>query len=87
MGALLILLFYGLLVGRAYCAYVCPINLVTDFASFLRRILGLEALGNLIYLKNSLRYVLLILGLLLSFLFGVAAFEAISPIAMLHRCW
>ena len=85
VGALLILVFYGLLVGRAYCAYVCPVNLVADFASFLRRILGLEALGSLIYLKNSLRYVLLILGLLLSFLFGIAAFEAISPIAMLHR--
>ncbi len=85
IGALIILALYGLLLGRMYCSFVCPINLVTDFATLLRRIFGLDALGNLIYFKNSLRYVLLGLSLLLSLVFGIAAFEAISPIAMLHR--
>lgn len=85
IGALIILALYGVLLGRMYCSFVCPMNLVTDFASFLRRIFGLDALGNLIYFKNSLRYVLLALSLLLSLVFGIAAFEAISPISMLHR--
>ncbi|MBX7490946.1 quinol dehydrogenase ferredoxin subunit NapH [Helicobacter turcicus] len=85
IGAVLIALFYGILVGRAYCAYVCPINLVTDIAAFLRRKLGIDALGNKVYLSNTLRYVLLALSLGLSAIFGIAAFETISPIAMMHR--
>lgn len=85
LGALIIVLVYGLFLGRAYCSFVCPINLVTDFAAFLRRILGLDALGNLVHFKNSLRYVILVLSLLMSIVFGIAAFEAISPISMLHR--
>lgn len=85
IGALIIALFYGLLVGRAYCSFVCPINLVTDFAAFLRRILRIDTLGNLVYLGNILRYILMLLSLVLSAIFGFAAFEAISPIAMLHR--
>ncbi|TLD83982.1 quinol dehydrogenase ferredoxin subunit NapH [Helicobacter sp. MIT 11-5569] len=85
LGALIIVLLYGLFLGRAYCSFVCPINLVTDFAAFLRRIFGLDALGNLVSFKNSLRYYILALSLLLSFVFGIAAFEAISPISMLHR--
>ncbi|WP_301007797.1 MULTISPECIES: quinol dehydrogenase ferredoxin subunit NapH [Helicobacter] len=85
LGALLILLLYGLFLGRAYCSFICPMNLITDFASFLRRAFGLDTLGNLVYLKNSLRYVLLALSLLLSLIFGIAAFEVISPISMLHR--
>ncbi|WP_416827313.1 4Fe-4S binding protein, partial [Helicobacter ganmani] len=64
LGALLILLLYGLFLGRAYCSFVCPMNLITDFASFLRRAFGLDTLGNLVYLKNSLRYVFLALSLL-----------------------
>lgn len=84
-GAMLIALFYGVFAGRAYCAYVCPINLITDFAAFLRRIFGIDVLGNMVHLSNNLRYALLVLGLGLSVIFGIAAFEAVSPIAMMHR--
>lgn len=84
IGALIILLFYGLFAGRAYCAYVCPVNLVTDFAAFVRRKLNLDSLGS-IYIHRHLHYALLVLSLVLSLIFGIAAFEVISPIGMMHR--
>ncbi len=85
LGAVIIALFYGILVGRAFCAYVCPMNLVTDFAAFLRRNLKVESLGNLVFFSTRLKYYILALSLILSLICGIAAFEAISPISMLHR--
>ncbi|HEF3471749.1 TPA: 4Fe-4S binding protein, partial [Campylobacter coli] len=36
MGALIVLILYGVFLGRAFCAWVCPVNLITDFAAFVR---------------------------------------------------
>lgn len=36
VGALLIALFYLVVGGRAYCGWVCPVNIVTDTAHWLR---------------------------------------------------
>ncbi len=83
VGAALVLLFYGLLGGRVFCSWVCPINPVTDLAAWTRRRLGIE--GRMMHLSRTLRFWLLGLGLGLSALSGVAAFEWISPIGMLHR--
>nr|WP_317402930.1 quinol dehydrogenase ferredoxin subunit NapH [uncultured Helicobacter sp.] len=85
LGALLVMAIYGIFLGRVYCAFVCPINLVTDFANFLRDKLGFNAAQRKLFISRSTRFVILGLGLLLSGLFGVAAFELISPISMLHR--
>ena len=84
-GALLVAAIYGIFLGRVYCAFVCPINLVTDFANFLRDKLGFNTAQRKLFISRSTRFVILGLGLLLSALFGVAAFELISPISMLHR--
>ena len=40
-GALIVLGAYILVGGRVYCSWVCPVNLVTDTAQWLRRRLGL----------------------------------------------
>ncbi len=42
IGVLIITLFYAVVGGRAFCSWVCPINLVTDFANWLRRVLKLD---------------------------------------------
>ena len=81
-GAGIILLIYLILGGRSWCAWVCPINMVTDLSAWLRRRLGV---GDLFRLSRNIRYTVLVLALLLSALTGVAAFEWISPISMLHR--
>jgi ferredoxin-type protein NapH len=82
LGAALILGIYALPGGRTWCSWVCPLNMVTDLAAWLRRRLGIN---DLFRLSRNLRYTVLALTLVLSVLTGVAAFEWISPIGMLHR--
>lgn len=81
LGAAILLLFYAL-AGRTFCGWVCPMNLVTDLAGWLRRRLGLN---DAFRLSRGMRHWVLGLALVLSVLTGVAAFEWVSPIAMLHR--
>ena len=33
LGACVVLVLYGVFLGRAFCAWVCPVNLITDFAA------------------------------------------------------
>jgi len=82
LGAALILAVYGLLGARTWCAWVCPVNMVTDLAAWLRRRLGIT---DMFHLSRNIRYIVLVLTLILSVFTGVAAFEWISPIGMLHR--
>jgi ferredoxin-type protein NapH len=85
IGAVIIALFYALAGGRVFCSYVCPMNMVTDLAAFIRRITGVGKLKQNLFLSRRVRYYMIALALALSFLFGIAAFEAISPIGMLYR--
>ncbi len=82
IGALLILIVYVVVGGRTFCAWVCPVNMVTDLAGWLRTRLGFR---NLFYLNRNTRYTFLVLSLAVSGIAGVAAFEWISPIGMFHR--
>ena len=82
LGAAIILVVYTLLGGRVWCSWACPINMVTDLSAWLRRRLGLS---DLFRINRNIRYTVLALALILSVLTGVAAFEWISPISMLHR--
>ena len=82
IGAGIILAVYGFLGGRTWCAWMCPINMVTDLAAWLRRRLGIR---DAFTVSRQTRYIVLILALVLSALMGVAAFEWVSPISMFHR--
>ena len=42
IGAAIVIVFYALAGGRAFCAWVCPVNLITDGAGWLRRRLDLS---------------------------------------------
>jgi ferredoxin-type protein NapH len=87
IGASIILLFYALIVGRAFCSWVCPVNILTDTAAWLnQKIPFLQGPhSRSIRFNRDLRYWVLGLSLALSALTGVAAFEAISPVSLLHR--
>lgn len=85
MGAAIIALFYALIGGRAFCSWVCPINIVTDAANAFRRVLRINEVEHRVVMSRNLRYWILGISLLLSAVFGVAAFEFISPIGMLNR--
>ena len=82
IGAFIVLLVVALIGGRTWCAWVCPLNMVTDLASWLRRRLGIK---DAFTISRRIRYIALAMTLILSVLTGVAAFEWISPISMLHR--
>jgi len=81
-GALLVAGFYALFGGRLYCSWVCPINLLTDAAYWLRQKLDIK--GHL-SIPRSLRRVILLLALVLSLLGGVPAWEMINPITLFQR--
>lgn len=82
IGAAIVLGFYLLVGGRVYCAWVCPVNLVTDLSGWLRQRLPISALFTL---PRNIRYYVLAAALVLSLFTGVAAFEWVSPIGMMHR--
>ncbi|MEN8125285.1 MAG: quinol dehydrogenase ferredoxin subunit NapH [Bacteroidota bacterium] len=83
IGALIIVVFYALFAGRSFCSWVCPMNIITDTAQWLRKRFKLNQ--NVLKIKKNTRYWMLGLSLVLSIILGVAAFEFISPIGVLHR--
>jgi ferredoxin-type protein NapH len=86
LGALIIITFYMVVGGRAFCSWVCPINIVTDFANWLRRKLNLDREEvNYRFLKRRARYWIMVLGIIVSAVVGVSAFEVLSPITIMQR--
>lgn len=86
IGALIIVLFYSIIGGRAFCAWVCPVNIVTDFANWIRKKFNLDRDEfHPLYINRSVRYWVLGLSIVISIIVGTAAFEFISPITILQR--
>lgn len=82
IGAVIVLAFYWLVGGRSFCAWVCPINVVTDFAAWVRARLGIK---ETIALDRRLRYWLLLGVLVGSVATGTILWEFVNPVTMLHR--
>ncbi len=86
VGIAVISLFYLLIGGRAFCSWVCPINMVTDLAHYTREKIGMNKVQGIKQpASRNIRYWVLALSLVLSAILGVTAFEFISPISMVHR--
>jgi len=86
LGVAIVTLFYFFVGGRAFCSWVCPINMVTDSANYLRRVFDIDrAQLQKQPISRKARYWVLAIGLVVSAFMGIAAFEFISPISMLHR--
>jgi ferredoxin-type protein NapH len=82
IGALIVLLLYVIFGGRAYCSWVCPVNVVTDAAFWLRSRLRINAAWQP---RKSARVWVLVTALAVSALTGTIAWELVNPITMLHR--
>lgn len=82
IGALIVGAFYAFFAGRIYCSWVCPINLLTDLAYWLRKKLNIK--GNM-SLSRSLRLWILALAIALSFLGSTLAWEMVNPITRFQR--
>lgn len=83
IGGAIVLAFYALASGRAYCAWVCPINPVTDLAHWCREKLGLQAKGW--QPRPSTRSWLLGMILVVSAATGTVAWELVNPITHAFR--
>ncbi|NOX15179.1 MAG: 4Fe-4S binding protein, partial [Epsilonproteobacteria bacterium] len=66
IGAVIILLFYGLLGGRAFCSWVCPVNIITDGANWTRRKFGFDMVAKKQPSSRSLRYWVIVISLIIS---------------------
>ena len=82
LGVLIVVAFYFLVGGRVYCSWVCPVNVVTDGAGWLRDRLGIK--GS-VHLGRNARYWILAMVLIGSALSGVVLWELVNPVSMLHR--
>lgn len=82
IGAGLILAFYLIVGGRAYCSWVCPVNVVTDSAHWLREKTGLSRDRKL---DRRTRLVILLATLLAALLTGRIAWEFVNPVSMMQR--
>ncbi len=86
IGVGVVVVFYFLIGGRAFCSWVCPINMVTDSANYLRRVFDIDrAQLQKQPISRNARYWILVMSLIVSAFMGIAAFEFISPISMFHR--
>ncbi len=82
VGALIVLTFYALIGGRVFCSWVCPVNLVTDLAVWMRRRFNLRTTSRL---SRNLRYWILGVILILPAVTGTMAWEYVNPVSMAHR--
>ncbi|MDC7242890.1 MAG: 4Fe-4S binding protein, partial [Sphaerochaetaceae bacterium] len=85
LGVVVAVLFYGFIGGRAFCSWVCPVNMITDAANFLRRKLGFNQIQKKQPASRSMRYWVLGLSVIISAILGLSAFEFVSPVSMVHR--
>ncbi|MGX3067278.1 quinol dehydrogenase ferredoxin subunit NapH [Ursidibacter arcticus] len=82
LGAVIVIAVYALLASKAFCAWVCPLNMVTDSAAWLRRKLGIRQSAKL---PRELRYGILVMILVGSAISGTLLWEWINPVAALGR--
>ncbi|MCZ4370171.1 quinol dehydrogenase ferredoxin subunit NapH [Vibrio diazotrophicus] len=82
LGALIVVALYAVIAPRVFCAWVCPLNIVTDLAAWLRRKLNVKASYSW---PKSLRYWLIPVLLIGSAISGSALWVWIDPVSALHR--
>ncbi|KHA62253.1 quinol dehydrogenase [Vibrio variabilis] len=82
MGVAIVVIFYALISPRAFCGWVCPMNMVTDLAAFLRRKLNIKTSYRW---SSQLRYWLIPVLLIGSAVSGSVLWAWIDPVAALHR--
>jgi len=82
IGAAIILVFYAVVGGRAFCGWVCPVNLVTDAAAALRRRWDMRGGADF---SGQARFWMLALILALAATSGGIVWELVNPVSMLPR--
>ncbi|GAA5103934.1 quinol dehydrogenase ferredoxin subunit NapH [Wohlfahrtiimonas larvae] len=82
LGVIIVVALYMVVGGRTYCSWVCPINIVTDAAAWVRRQLKIN---NQLSVSKRARFYILGIAIITSMLFQVIAWELINPITGIFR--
>ncbi|MEK2023880.1 quinol dehydrogenase ferredoxin subunit NapH [Vibrio parahaemolyticus] len=82
LGVVIVVVCYAILAPRAFCAWVCPLNIVTDLAAWLRRKFNIKASYRW---SPAIRYWLIPVLMLGSALSGAILWTWLDPVAALHR--
>ncbi|HHP5763609.1 TPA: quinol dehydrogenase ferredoxin subunit NapH [Vibrio parahaemolyticus] len=82
LGVVIVVVFYAILAPRVFCAWVCPLNIVTDLAAWLRRKFNIKASYRW---SPAIRYWLIPVLMLGSALSGAILWTWLDPVAALHR--
>lgn len=83
LAALPVLIVYGLIRGRAFCGWICPVNLLMEIMDAVRRKLRIEVREMPVPRHAKLWIALAVLAL--SALTSVPVFEAFSPISAINK--
>lgn len=82
IGVALVVAFYALAGGRVFCAWVCPVNMVTDLAAWMRKRFNMS-MGRTP--NKHLRLWSLAALLAACALTGTAAWETVNPVSHMQR--
>ncbi|WP_206482884.1 quinol dehydrogenase ferredoxin subunit NapH [Thalassotalea sp. G2M2-11] len=82
IGVTIVLAFYWFIGGRVFCSWVCPVNMLTDLAAWLRRTLGINTHTKL---SRHIKYSLLAACFIAPVLLSYVAWEMINPVSLMHR--
>ena len=80
-GAAIAIAFYALVGGRVFCSWVCPVNVATDAASWLRRKFKISTGRS----PRELRYWLIPAVLAACAISGVTVWEWVNPVSLTQR--
>ncbi|MEC4183874.1 4Fe-4S binding protein [Adlercreutzia sp. R21] len=83
VGALLVVLVYGLVRGRAFCAWVCPVNLIGEGVDAVRRRVGIAVPERTVDRRAKIAVAAAVVAA--STLVGFPVFEAVSPIGAVNK--
>lgn len=85
IGTVTVLILWWLLGGRAFCSWVCPYHLISEWAEWLHLRLAAGKLVRDMPMHRGLRTVLYVVFAALALVTGYTVFEAISPVGILTR--
>ncbi|MBF0623225.1 MAG: NapH/MauN family ferredoxin-type protein [Magnetococcales bacterium] len=85
LGALVVMGFYLVVGGRAFCSWVCPYSLLAEWVERIHLHLRKTRRIHDHSFPVTTRYGMTVIFLLLSALTGYAVFETINPMAILNR--
>ncbi|MEY8460380.1 4Fe-4S binding protein [Eggerthellaceae bacterium 24-137] len=82
-GALLVVMVYGLVRGRAFCGWVCPVNLIGEGVDAMRRRAGIAVPERTVDRRAKIIVAAIVVAA--SALVGFPVFETVSPIGAVNK--